>query len=84
MTNHELRQEIWNALLPVIKKQMNENKVGFQRSVRAMANEVRNTFPIHDNVGNKTKKKGRKLLTKSEWKTDPKRVSFLERIGLKK
>ena len=84
MTNHELRQEIWKALLPVIKKHMKENKVGFHRSVRAMANEVRNTFLIHDNVVNGKKKKGRKLLTKSEWKPEPKRVSFLERIGLKK
>lgn len=80
MTNHELRKEIWHALLPVIKKHMNENNVGFGRSVRVMANEVRNTFPIHDNV----KKKGRKLLTKSEWKPDTKRDGFLERIGLNK
>ena len=83
MTNHELRKEIWHALLPVIKKHMNENKVGFGRSVRVMANEVRNTFPIHDNVVNGKKKKGRKLLTKSEWKPDTKRVGFLERLGLK-
>lgn len=81
MTNHELRQEIWHALLPVIKKHMAANKCGFQRSCRTMANEVRNTFPIH---GIAEKQKRKKLMTKSEWKPDTKRVGFLERIGLKK
>lgn len=72
MTNHELRKEIWHALLPVLKKHMAANKCGFHRSCRTMANEVRNTFPIH---GNAEKQKRKKLLTKSEWK-EPKRNWF--------
>ena len=81
MTNHELRKEIWHALLPVIKKHMNENKVGFGRSVRVMANEVRNTFPIH---GIAEKQKRKKLLTKSEWKSEPNRNWLFNRFFVKK